>query len=239
VTRALFVLLLCALAVPAAADPPRGQAKEQFERGIEAFENKDYAEAAKWLERAYLLQPEPEMLFAWAQATRLAGDCKKAVGLYKQFLEERPTGRQADAARQPLARCEEEIAETAPLPPPEAPPEPPPPPKPVEKGRPFYLDPLGDVLAVSGLVLVGVGIGLHVSGGSLASDADAAPTYDEALSLRDRAGTRRTWGTVSLVAGAGLVGVAVWRFVSVSKRGDTVAIVPAPGGVTAVWMGRF
>ena len=233
-TRALVVVLLLGWSIAEGA--PKGAAKREFEKGIAAFEQKDYPAAAAALEKAYGLHPDPEILFAWAQAARLAGDCKTAVGLYRQFLDVRPTGVQADAARLPLARCEQELG-------PPVPAEPLPPaaePSPITRSasRPFYLDPLGDGLVVGGVVLVAVGIGLHVSGSSAASDARAATTYDEALAARDRAGSRRTWGTVALAAGTGLIGVGIWRWVSVSRR-DRVVVTPTEGGAVVSWGGEL
>jgi tetratricopeptide (TPR) repeat protein len=235
VTRALVALVMLVSSLASAA-PPRGAAKRAFDKGIAAFEKKDYPAAAAALEQAYALHPDPEILFAWAQAARLAGDCKAAVGLYRQFLDVRPTGVQADAARLPLARCEQELGPPVPAQP--LPPAAEPHPVVRAERRPFYLDPLGDALVVGGVVLLGVGIGLHVAGSGAASDAREAPTYDDALAARDRAGTRRTWGTVTLAVGAGLLGVGVWRWISVSKS-DRVTVIPTEGGAVVSWGGRF
>src|SRR5262249_3278052 len=148
-----------------------GGAKERYDRGVAAFQRHDYEAAVSAFRDAYELDPRPEILFAWAQAERLGGDCPPAGIHYRKFLDRHPPPGQAKAAQGPLERCERVLATAPPPPAPEVvepapaplPPavvlteKPPPPPKP---SRHFYQDGLGDVL-------VGVGIAAAAAGGVL------------------------------------------------------------------------
>lgn len=97
---------LWAMAAPAAA--PR--AREHFERGAALYQAKDYEGAVAAFEAAYALEPEPQTLFAWAQAERLSGDCESAVKLYQRFLDSGPSLAHARLAAENKALCEVALA---------------------------------------------------------------------------------------------------------------------------------
>lgn len=80
-----FVVILIALL----AGHSRAQeedAKSVYERGKIAFALGRFAEAADDFEKAFEKKPDPAMLYNAAQARRLAGDKKKALVLYQNFL---------------------------------------------------------------------------------------------------------------------------------------------------------
>jgi hypothetical protein len=85
---ALIVLLL-ALPSAAAAQEIFQDAKAQahYDKGIAHYAAKEYADAAAELASCYFIEPRREVLFAWAQAKRLAGDCASAAPLYRKYLE--------------------------------------------------------------------------------------------------------------------------------------------------------
>src|SRR5262245_50856168 len=73
---------------PAVADRALAPAaREHVDRGLEAYGDKRYLDAIRELEAAYRIDPRREILFNWAQAERLSGDCEAAIPLYEKFLE--------------------------------------------------------------------------------------------------------------------------------------------------------
>jgi hypothetical protein len=222
VIRPLAVL---AVALSVATADAQESSKVLYDRGVAAFQAHDYAGAVSALRAAYEAEPRPEILFAWAQAERLAGDCAHAIVLYRKFLDGHPPAIQAEAAQGPLERCERALAsavappappvpETRPAPPAavvtEAAPEPEPAPAVPPPHRRFYQDAVGDVLVGAGLAAVGVGVALLVTAGS----PDGAMTWDDFQTRHDTAVTRQRWGAVTLGVGAALVagGVTHWAF---------------------------
>ena len=231
--RALAVLMLVASMAHA-----EGGAKELYDRGLAAYQRHDYEAAVQAFHDAYELDPKPEVLFAWAQAERLGGDCAHAVIHYRKFLEGHPPAFQAKAAQGPLERCERVVATAPPPPAPEPAPEPAPapapappppavvlteaPPPPPKPERHFYQDALGDVL-------VGAGVAAAIAGGVLLATAgspDDAHTYDDFQMRRDTAISRKRWGAIALGAGAALFvgGVTHWVIWS---QGDETGVAVA------------
>ncbi|MEM9492913.1 MAG: hypothetical protein AAGC55_27435, partial [Myxococcota bacterium] len=75
------------------------------QRGSELYRNSEFRAAASQFKQAYRKQRQPELLFAWAQSERRAGNCKLARRLYRQFLSDAQARKDARAARAGLARC--------------------------------------------------------------------------------------------------------------------------------------
>jgi len=207
------------------------EAQAHVERGLALYEAKDYAQAAAELETAYDLKKDRDVLYALAQAKRLAGDCPTALAHYRKFLDSNPPSRQADLARKNMARCEE--AKPAPAPPtlPPAPPVTPPPPssppseshasvrapEPTEPPRPprvaWYRDVPGDLLLGGGIVAGAVGGYFFYVAGSELQSARAASHYGDAQAHADRAHRDREIGVVGGAAAGALVVAAVLRYV--------------------------
>ena len=61
-----------------------------LDRGLRLYAEQNYAEAARAFEQAYSAEPQPSVLFAQAQALRLAGACGEAKPLYEAFLRDAP-----------------------------------------------------------------------------------------------------------------------------------------------------
>ena len=87
---------------------PEAQAK--LAEAQAAFEEEDYAAAARAIEAAYLIEPKDALLYPWAQAERQRGNCDAAVELYQRFIESDPGPDFVEAAQQNIDRCEEESA---------------------------------------------------------------------------------------------------------------------------------
>src|SRR5947209_99422 len=124
---ALAVAVL--LAGSARADNPQAQEASRL------YDAKEYRESGAAYQRAYEIDPRPDSLYGWAQATRMAGDCQTAVPLYRKFLQGNPPAAHAAAARQNLARCvENEPAQPAPT-------------QPAPPMKPWYKDVAGAALS--------------------------------------------------------------------------------------------
>ncbi|MEM6291522.1 MAG: hypothetical protein AAGA54_09665 [Myxococcota bacterium] len=231
------------------------------------FAEGDFAQAAVLIEKAYLIEPVPELLFPWAQAEREQGNCEAAVDLYSRFLEERSEGAMADAARTNLERCEEEIGaavveledeDEEPLDEddldelteddPEPEPEPEPNPEPTKddepKAKKWYKDPAGGVLTGLGVVGVGVGAALLGVAGSTANGAPDAASLADYNTQSDQAVTQRNAGAGVLSVGGALLVAGVIRYAVVAKKNKSskkasAALWGAPGTAGVVFSGRF
>src|SRR5262245_59688716 len=114
---ALVAFAATAMAGIVHADPSRPvgdaplipAAREQFDRGAAHFARKEDEPAIAAFRKAYEIDPRPEILFAWAQAERLSGDCASAISLYDRFLATGPVARQATAAEENKALCSEAL----------------------------------------------------------------------------------------------------------------------------------
>jgi tetratricopeptide (TPR) repeat protein len=107
----LVVVALAVLASPLAhADRQKTRrANEHRENGLAAYKAEDYAAAAAEFAAAYALVADRGLLFAWAQAERLAGNCEKAIDLYAKFLESDPGKRDRKAATLALTACADQV----------------------------------------------------------------------------------------------------------------------------------
>lgn len=264
VSRAISATLACTLAFPATAvaAPKAGpqpeaaglsnpRAREHFARGQAAFEAEDYERAIPELKAAYALEPNPLLLYAWAQAERFAGRCGKAIELYRKFLESDPGPAQARLAETNILDCEAALSEERPPAPPpapvitptEEPPSPPPEDEPPPEITPWYRDWVGGTL-------VGVGAASLVAGGVVfalgrrqASNADAARTEGEYIDEVDAARVKQITGAVLLGVGGALVlgGAIRWGVWSNRNKGTSVEIGAAlhPSGRGLIVQGRF
>jgi tetratricopeptide (TPR) repeat protein len=90
---ALIASLLALSAPPAFAQQTEGdQAREHYKKGLAAYNQGQYSEAAAEFEAAYRLFLDPALLFNIAQAQRMNGQLEKALGGYRAFLRTAPPG---------------------------------------------------------------------------------------------------------------------------------------------------
>lgn len=240
----LALSLVGVLAGPPATDP-------DFEAGKEAFAQGRYAEAAAAFERAYERQPEPLLLFVWAQAERRAGHCEVAVPLYRQYLTLDPPEADVAVTRDAIEACgEDPDLVLVPPPAPESegededesededegepgPVEPPP----ERTPRAAVRDPWGHALTWTGVVVAGIGAGLLGTAHARRTAGDRAmdeQEYREALSgapALSRAG-------IALLAGGGallVAGVVRFSVVAVRGRRSEAAAALRPRGLGLTW----
>lgn len=241
-----MAVVLCS--VPVSAAPAAGlsnpRALEHFAAAQEAFDREDYVAAIPELKAAYALEPSPQLLYAWAQAERLTGDCGRALKLYKQYLETGPAEQQRQLAQANIVDCEAEVggggAVVAPVPlndgsgddpvagddaasgdatdnaadDPTAGADTPP------GGKPWYKDWLAPTLAGTGLVAAGAGGALVALGVQQGRGAPDAITEMDYFDEGDAARGKHTAGWVLIgVGGALIVGGAI-RYALVATKGS-------------------
>jgi tetratricopeptide (TPR) repeat protein len=220
---ALIASLLIAARVASAqalAGPPlNAQAQAHFDKALAAYSTANYRAASVEFELAYGLDARRELLFAWAQAERLSGNCDRAVMLYRRFLDQAPSEAEAAKANRELDRCRASSpAPTEPASPPAPPlvedaavdrPSPPPPlqqpPRIVEHDSHWYSNPWVDGLVGGGGAAIVVGGVFLWLAHSSDNAADGATQYGDARQLVDQADTRRLIGTITLAGGGALV----------------------------------
>jgi hypothetical protein len=216
---------LLALLLLLAEPPMLPEAKARYDEAMRLYAAHQYRAAIARLEAAYAIDPRREILFAQAQATRLAGDCVAALPLYDRFLATGPPPQQVDATRIAVARCEAAALAAGgpprtPAPPPSVvSPTPPPAPR-------WYNDRAGSVLVGVGLVGVGAGVALIASAHTADDQARAVTDrYDTAVGLRDKAERRWAWGLGSIITGSALIAAGAGRYIWVGlhPRGAVVS----------------
>jgi tetratricopeptide (TPR) repeat protein len=108
------------LALVAALATPQSAA-EYAQRGDALYMEGAFVEAGEAYASAYLDDPNPDYLYAWAQAERLAGNCPNAVELYREYAGLDVPTKARDAAYTNADKCGVDIRPAAPPPPSETP----------------------------------------------------------------------------------------------------------------------
>ncbi len=105
-TLAVAIALAPASPGPAAPDAPSRPAAEAAEAALRHYEAGELEEARAAIERAYMIEPWPEFLYARAQIERAADRCDTAREFYRLYLDAEPPEAGAAAARDGIAACE-------------------------------------------------------------------------------------------------------------------------------------
>jgi tetratricopeptide (TPR) repeat protein len=144
--RLLALAVCAALAAPSAfAAPARAaeDAETTVKEALAAYDAGRYAEASELFERAYRETHLPALLFNIAQASRLLGDCPRAIAYYKRFVADAPTSADRPRAEIWLAELGTCAPPATPPPPiattPSPPVAPPPPPAPGPSSPPLLV----------------------------------------------------------------------------------------------------
>ncbi|HET6585979.1 MAG TPA: hypothetical protein VFG69_21125 [Nannocystaceae bacterium] len=238
------------------------EAKRLFDEAQAAFETGDYAVASERLEAAYLIEPEPALLYPWAQAERQLDHCESAIGLYERFLDSDPSERMATAAQGNIERCKAKLAETKEPEPVDPVPGTDDEPAPVESSDDSSADeappptdgqrPRSDKIGVAvGATLLGVGgVGLAIGGTMLGLATGRAKAMRDAssntryLELRKQALKLHTAGIAVLAVGGALVAGGIIQLAIVGakrKKAKKTDVSMFFDGRSAglVWAGRF
>lgn len=248
----------------------KSAAKVHMEKAAVASKEGRFADAITELEAAYAKDPQPMLLLALGHAHVKNNDCSKAIERYEQYLATNPNQDLADSATQAIESCKATLA--PPPPPPTEQPKtmvtseeinaddenptlvgaPRPAPRVVDdapaaqvdapSGRSPFKDPILIGLGVGGVAGLAAGVVLYSSARGKLDDSESAATYDEARVLVDDARGLRTYSIVAGVAGAALVGGAVFYYLRAHGGDDErprVTLVPTQRGGIVGWTGRF
>jgi len=209
-TRYCLSLAIALACSRASADPQLSpEARTHFDKAMTAYDAKRYDEALDELHAAYAIDPRPDLVYAEAQALRMAGRCREAIEAYRRFLALRPPADETAKAERHIARCGDSLHVESTIElhvPPAAP-------APVETAPPWYSDRLGIALTAGGIAGVGLGIGLAVAASHARNAAMGATDYMTFLRDADREATQTLGSRIGFAAGGVLVTLAVLRFV--------------------------
>ena len=235
-------LLALTLALGVAFAEPSPEAKPHVDAALRAYSAADYDVAAREFERAYAIDDDPALLYAWAQARRQGGQCRDAIELYRRYLETNPTADQTAAARNNIALCEEQLRRAAPPeaerePEPAASSEPAAPTTRPRRDRPWYGDGLGAGLVGGGVAATAVGVTFLVLAKRSADAASDAEQRSDFLDHLDAADSRRRIGYVGLGVGAALIAGGIVRFALRDDDDDAVGVAITGASIGVV--GRF
>lgn len=215
----VFVALVL-VASPADARELKKEAQLRLDAGLREYDAGHYDLAIKEFEAAYGIDPDPDLLLAWAQAERRAGKCAAAIPRYRRYLESKPGTEGVALATSGIDLCagsmpkpEQPPAQCAPI---------------VEHALPWYQNPIGGAI-VLGVAGIGVGTGFLIAASGNRDVADSAQTSDQFESLLDRATTQRRIGVTILLFGAALIGGGV-GYHYYTKHKETPATVVSTDG---------
>lgn len=256
----LLLAAAIAIAVPWSAHADnKAEAQKHLEAAAVAYKEKRWQAVLDALNKAYALDPKPELHFSMGQVYIKMGRCPDAIVAYEQFIASKPNAVNVDVAKEAITACKA-AAIVAPDPPPMEPPkdpEPPtdpvpppvedlppniqqPPPKHTVTGERWYQDKLGVALVGGGGALVVAGVVTYVLARGTLGDAEDAPSYNEQVDLYDSARSKRTISVVLVLGGLVAGGVGGWHY---WKKGKTehagVGFVPARDGGLVTWSGGF
>ena len=220
-----FAVVLVALvfaASPADARDLKKEAQVRLDAGLREYDAGHFDRAIKEFEAAFAIDPDPDLLLAWAQAERLAGKCSAAVPRYRRYLESKPGAEGVALARSgidlcvqaaPTDRSKGRPADCAAAP---------------EQQLPWYKNPIGGAIVV-GVAGIGVGTGFLIAASGNRDVADHLPTSDAFEARLERATFQRRIGVTILVFGAALIGGGV-GYHYLRKRKETPATLVSTDG---------
>ena len=107
--RVLVCGLLICITAPAWADTT-AEARAHFQKATAHFAVGEFAEAANEYQAAFKIKSEPALLFDAAQAWRQAGDHKRALVCFRNYVLLFPHERQVAIAREHIEKLKEAIA---------------------------------------------------------------------------------------------------------------------------------
>jgi len=112
----LMIAFLSSAVAPATALAEKQDARRHYEQATAAFGLGKYAEAAIEYEAAFGLRPDPALLYNAAQSYRLAGNARRALQLYQNYLRLYGETQNSDDARKHVADLEGELKPPTPAP---------------------------------------------------------------------------------------------------------------------------
>jgi tetratricopeptide (TPR) repeat protein len=106
---ALVIIAIACCARLALADDA-AKAAEHVAAAKKAFAAGKYADAIGEFRAANTLAPDPKIVYAIAQAQRMAGDCAAAIVSYDEFIQASTDKKLVEFSKANIARCKEQLA---------------------------------------------------------------------------------------------------------------------------------
>ena len=244
---ALYAALIAFALVPRVARADnKSLAKELFVLAIDEYKAKNFDAAVMSLTKSYALDAKPDVLYALAQAERLAGKCKDAIGHYEALGESSKDEKVQKAVKENVEICKQ-IEAGKPVPKKEedaklverrdAPT--------IEYRTVVRTERKRDVLSI--VLFVGGGVAISGAGATYLLSRSAKNDADHATSLEDYnskydSSRRLKWISIgSAGVGVGLITVALIRVLGGGNDTETkqVAVTPLQGGSMISWSGHF
>jgi len=253
ITCLVIAVLVVSSTVPSVAQRVDGSRQKQalalFEDSLVAYRAGQFQEAIELLNRAYALEPEPILLYNLGRAHEGLGDLKRAIEAYEAYLantRDAPdrlamqtriaTLREALSDRERLDRERRDAMARADV---EATRR-----READQRRKEQISIAPWVVAAAGVVGVGAGTTLAVVAVSRRSDADEAPTQEQAAEQLDDARRMALGANVAFALGGALaVGGTIWGLVDLrrarraraqNQERRSMAVVPAGAGAALV-----
>jgi tetratricopeptide (TPR) repeat protein len=223
-TLALFAALALA---PTARAADEARFTQLADEGAASYRSREFEKAIESFEKAYALEPDPNLLFNIARCREALGENAAAIDGFEKFLRAEggdPQGR---------AKAEEELARLR---------------KQSDHTRPSYLVPAIVVLGV-GAVAATVGAIVYAGGISDHNDVTGAANYEDpnkvygltrgqAQGLVDSGDRKKLVGGITMGVGGALLAAGI-VLVVLDRRAATIAVAPTQGGAFAAATGRF
>lgn len=212
------------------ARPKSAAAAEHLDQGNKLYNLRSFVLAAEQYKAGALLDPAPVFDYNLGQTFRQLGQYEEAIWHYERFLKSgQPRGKMLEAVNNFIEKMKAELSRKAMT---EQPDEPAPgtaakPPRPAviapahppalvsdPRREPWYDDGIGWGLAGAGVVAAGAAAWLFIDAGDLDEEAER-PGQSALLTekLHDRADSRRLFGTITAVAGGGLLAAGIVKLV--------------------------
>lgn len=243
-----------AYADDALAPPTNAKAREHFVRGNRLYRIREFAKAVDEYKAGSLAQPVTVFLYNLGQCHRQLGKHKEALWYYEMFLKRgNPTGELRQYTEKFIAEMKAELDKMAKPPAEPSPGSRPspdvaaslkpaePPSTPTIVRQPWHRDRPGLTIAATGLVMAGISGALFLGARSLESDANRDDREQRRMELRDRASSRRLFGSVLGAAGVGLTigGIIKLAINPPADRSDRLAFGIALSADGFAFLGRM
>ncbi|MFN0061615.1 MAG: tetratricopeptide repeat protein [Myxococcaceae bacterium] len=227
-----FALALAAFftanSVRAAERTSADRALELSKESEAAYREGDFSRAAKLVEEAYAIHPEPTLQYNLARALEGMGDLRGAAAAYRRYLAQEPRVNDRPAIKRRATTLEAQWAERARIEDErekaqmEA----------VRLSRP-RVSPGAWVVTGAGGVAIGFGAFFGIRANALHRAADAAPVQLDAQSQQQAAKNNALAANVLYGAGAALAagGVLWWVLSSIAPHRPAVTVSAGPAGV--------
>jgi tetratricopeptide (TPR) repeat protein len=215
-----------ALAEPGATKDPKAEALQLFNQSADLYRQGKFDEAARLLERAYALHPEPVLLYNLGRAYEGLGEAQKAIDAYTHYLEQVPKAKDRGALERRMKTLRESLEKDEKLAAEQKdqqarPPTPAPAPAPATPPPAHGAGVWPWVVTGVGAATIGAGLFVGIQAKSKRSDAQDNPVNRDAAEELDNAKSMASTANVLLIAGTLITaGGVTWVLLSNRKGSE-------------------